>query len=208
MVSRRRFLLVSAATATAFSLPALADDAPPIKQKQIDRHNAASDIEYRLVFIARASGAAVTFPGHAFLLVGEYDNVQNVCRFDKNEILGFYPAEDAGELKTWFAFPVPGEVKAKLDLDLDQKQITHRLDIITAQNGYDAAVTAAHAFNSNNQYQLGRTECVKLVEQLLLAVKTATDGAHDDLKVPSKNDSQFPENYLAQLLKANGMDVP
>jgi hypothetical protein len=211
-LSRRQVLVgggrALALTAAAYASWHVVADQPKLKLVEIDRRNASSNIEYRLIFTARSSGTTIEFPGHAYMMTGEYDNVQKVCRFDKTKVMGFYPAKEASTLKTFFGFPVPGEVGTNLKKDLDQELITHRLDLITAQNGYDAAVAAAKNFVRQNPYQLGATDCVALAAAMLVGVEKATRGADGKLMIPDKEKFQTPKDYLTQVLTLNGLKVP
>lgn len=205
-ITRRKFMLAGAgglAVAAGVGLP-LRSVAAPVKIIEINRRNASSNIEYRLIFTARSSGKTIEFPGHAYMMTGEYDHKDKLCRFDKAKILGFYPAPEASTVKTMFAFPVPGEVRADLKLELDKELITHRIDVMTAQNGYDAAAAVARNYAKQNPYQLGQTDCVSLVSAILAAVEKATQGADGKLLVPDKQKFQTPKDYLTQLMIANG----
>ncbi len=204
VISRRESLKTLLLTGSAVLITRQIYSEETLKYAVVDRRNASSPIEYRLIVTARKSGETVTFPGHAFLLAGEYDLVQKVCRFDNKKIFGFYPAEDSSKIKTMFAFPVPGVVRGKLESDLNQHLITQRLDIQVAQNGYDAAAGVAQIYAKQNPYEIGKTDCVAFTQTMLNAVLKATDGAPGKLTVPTKNNYQTPEAYLTELLKANG----
>jgi len=205
MVSRREFI-VTCAVAAASQIPnEVRADGQDLRCKKIDRRNSSSPVEYLLMFTARVSGTVVEWPGHAYMMVGEYDVRDKVCRFDGDKTLGFYPADDASVIKTYLAKPVPAKVGADLKKELNQKLITHRLDILVAEDGYAAATKAAAKYLKDKPYQAGETDCVGLMEEVLNALLQATEGAKDKLSVPDKARNELPKTYLDKVLKANGL---
>src|SRR5688572_16068463 len=66
-----------------------------VRSKAIDLRKVSEGIEYRMVVFARKSGQTLAFPGHTYILVGEYDHEAGVCRFDNQNIYGLYPRSTA-----------------------------------------------------------------------------------------------------------------
>lgn len=175
--------------------------------KSIDLRISSSSVEYRLLVVARKQGETIAWPGHAYFIVGKYDNEAGVCTFDTNDVIGYYPAENEKDIAAVFSYrePIPGEVRANLEKDLNQGLITHRFTIRLCDAGYEKLREAAKAYAKENKYSMGKTDCVDFMATVLTKLRDETVEAEDALLVPKKNEREEPAEYLSALFEANGI---
>lgn len=177
---------------------ASATAAGPAGPHVLDCRNVSEPVSYRAVFTARKSGGWPAFPGHAFVVIGKYDEGKGVC--EPVGLYGLYAKSTATGALSWVFGPVPGEVQ-ETDADRRQELYTHQLDVKIDSAGFRAVTRAIDKFASAKKYELEQHDCVSLVVDVLESVNASA--GRDCIVVPQRAEHELPSEYVGRLIEAN-----
>ena len=170
-------------------------------QAERDLRNEADKKEpvtYRLVLICRYSGPNKKLPGHAFVILGEYDDKAKVCKEDG--LYGLYAKSDLQGAMSYFIGKAPGTVmESPKDRDLNLS--VHRLDLVIgkAQHGRVTKVIDewTKKAKEGNVYKAGDQDCVTFT-------RAVAEALHDSgLATLDRKTNELPVEYLRRLVEAN-----
>ena len=129
-------------------------------------------------------------PGHAFVVFGREDSIQQMTVFDGS--WGFYPKSSKKGGKSFIIGEVPGEIR---DDFLTNNDVTFIL--VVSETEYNQALKIKEKWAKNASYSLAKNDCVTFLTEVANVVK-------DRITIPERAGfANFPAKFLAQLVEEN-----